>query len=320
MTIVTPINTRVWSKLGARGTFGTAILELAKSKENLMVLSADLGNSSGLDRFRATYPDRFINTGIAEQNLIGIASGIAKSGIVTFATSFAPFITMRASEQIRMNLGYMHSNVKAVGLGSGISMAYLGNSHYGLEDVAVMRAIPNMTVISPADGAEIVKCVFAAAEYEGPVYIRLTGGANNPIVYKEDFEYKIGKAVKLKEGNDVAFIAAGTMVFQALKAADELNGEGISCSVLDMHTIKPLDEDSIDGLLEHKLIVTIEEHNIIGGLGSAVAEYLAPKEKKPPQIIIGIDDFFPRAGDYHYLLNECGLTTEQIVEKIRAGL
>ncbi|MHB8062983.1 MAG: transketolase family protein [Ruminiclostridium sp.] len=320
MDIITPMNARIWSKLGSRGTFGTAILELAKVKEDLMVLSADLGNSSGLDRFKSNYPDRFINTGIAEQNMIGIASGIAKNGFTVFATSFAPFISMRSSEQIRMNLGYMQSNVKAVGLGSGLSMTYLGNSHYGIEDVAVMRAIPNMTVVCPADGAEIVKCVFATAEYKGPIYIRLTGAANNPIVYKEDYKYEIGKAVAIKEGTDVAFIAAGTMVYQVLRAAELLEEQGINSTVIDMHTIKPLDNEAIDRLLKHRLIVTVEEHNVIGGLGSAVAECLAPKANKPPHIILGIGDFFPHAGDYQYLLEQCGLTVPQIVNRVREQL
>jgi len=316
MVEITKIKTNIWSKLGARGTFGSAILELAKSRENFFVLSADLCNSSGLDRFKTMYPERFINMGIAEQNMIGVAAGLAKDGTPVFATSFAPFISLRAAEQIRMNLGYMKLNVKAVGIGSGLSMAYLGSSHYGLEDVSIMRAIPNMAVLSPADGAEIVKTVFAAADYPYPVYIRLTGGANNPVVYKEDYVFEIGRAVKLQEGEDIGIIATGTMVYQSLKASEILRENGISATVIDMHTIKPLDTQIIDEIMNHKLIVTVEEHSVIGGLGSAVSEYLSQKLKHPPHLIIGIEDFFPKAGDYQYLLEQCGLTPRQITDKI----
>lgn len=320
MVKINKINTSIWSKLGARGTFGVAISELGKERDDFFVLSADLCNSSGLDRFRTSFQDRFINVGIAEQNLIGVAAGLAKDGTPVFATSFAPFISMRAAEQIRMNLGYMELNVKAVGIGSGLAMTTLGNSHYGLEDVAVMRSIPNMTVISPADGVEIVKTVFSCADSNKPTYIRLTGGANNPIVYKEDYDFEIGKAIKLNEGSDIAIIACGTMVYRSLKAAEMLLEKGIRATVLNMHTIKPLDKEAIDRLLKHKLIVTVEEHSIIGGLGSAVAEYLSPKTNKPPQMIIGIEDIFPKAGDYEYLINQCGLTEEKIAEKILAGV
>lgn len=307
---------RIWSKLGSRGTFGAAIMELAKTHDDFYAMSADLCTSSGLDRFRDAYPERFVNIGIAEQNMIGVAAGLAKDGTPVFVTSFAPFISMRASEQIRMNLGYMQLNVKAVGLGCGLIMAHLGNSHYGLEDVAVMRSIPNMTVISPADCTEIVKAVEAIKEFNGPVYLRLTGGPNNPVVYKENFDFKIGKANVLESGEDIAIIAAGTMVYQSLKAAELLKEKGITATVIDMHTIKPLDTKAIDSVLKHKLLVTVEEHTIIGGLGSAVAEYIAPIKEKPAQLLIGINDCFPHAGEYDYLLEQCGLTATQIEENI----
>ena len=164
MLEITPRNARQWSRLGSRGVLGQAILSLAETKENLMVLSADLGSSSGLSRFQTAYPEKFLNVGVSEQNMIGVAAGLAKEGFVVFATSFAPFISMRSSEQIRMNLGYMNFNVKAVAIGSGVAMAYLGNSHYGIEDASIMRSIPNLTVVSPADCGEVVSTAFAAAE------------------------------------------------------------------------------------------------------------------------------------------------------------
>ncbi|HAX96050.1 MAG TPA: transketolase [Prolixibacteraceae bacterium] len=321
MLEITPSNVRQWSRLGSRGVFGQAILALAETKPNLMVVSADLGNSSGLDRFRNTHPDKFVNVGIAEQNMIGIAAGIAKEGFVVFASSFAPFISMRSSEQIRMNLGYMNLNVKAVAIGSGVSMAFLGVSHYGIEDASIMRSIPNMTVVSPADCAEIVKAVFAASEYEGPMYIRLTGAANNPIVYKEDYNFEIGRAITLREGTDITIIASGTMVYESLEAAKILESQSVSATVVNMHTLKPLDTSVIDkAITSSRLIVTVEEHSILGGLGSAVAEYKTQFRDAPQQLTIGLPDQYGKAGDYKYLLEKYGLVGEKIAEKIRGFL
>ena len=311
---------KLWSRLGARATLGQALLEMAKERDDFYVLSADLAQSSGLVRFKDEFPDRFINAGIAEQNMIGVAAGLAKDGTNVFATSFSPFVTMRACEQVRMNMGYMQLNIKTIGLGSGLVMAQLGNSHYGIEDGAVMRAIPGMTVVNPADGVGIVKTVEALCDYKMPAYLRLTGGPGLPIVYGEDIEFQIGKAIKVREGRDIAIIACGTMVHYSKEAATILADQGIEASVFDMHTIKPVDGETIDDLLDKKLIVTVEEASIIGGLGSAVAEYLAGKKNKPMHLMLGIKDCFPHAGSYEYLLQECRLTGEQIAEDIRAML
>ena len=314
---ITSKNARQWSRLGSRGVFGQAILSLAETKKDLMVLSADLGSSSGLSRFKNAFPDKFINIGISEQNMIGVAAGLAKEGSVVFATSFAPFIAMRASEQIRMNMGYMDLNIKAVAIGSGIAMAFLGNSHYGIEDASIMRSIPNLTVVSPADCGEIVKTVFAAAEYEGPMYIRLTGEANNPVVYKEDYNFEIGKAITLREGSEITIIANGTMVYESLEAAKILELEGLSATVVNMHTIKPLDTSVIDkAVASSKLVVSVEEHSVIGGLGGAISEYKTSLRNAPPQLIIGLPDKFGKVGEHRYLLEKYGLTAKQIAEKI----
>lgn len=303
--------------MGSRGVFGQAILSLAETKKNLMILSADLGSSSGLSRFKNTYPDQFINVGISEQNMIGVAAGLAKEGSVVFATSFAPFIAMRASEQIRMNMGYMNLNIKAVAIGSGVAMSFLGNSHYGIEDASIMRSIPNLTVVSPADCVEIVKTVFAAAEYEGPIYIRLTGEANNPIVYKEDYSFEIGKAITLCEGSDITIIANGTMVYESLEAAKLLQLQGLFATVVNMHTIKPLDTSVIDkAVASSKVIVTVEEHSVIGGLGGAIAEYKTTLRNAPPQLIIGLPDKFGKVGEHRYLLEKHGLTAKQMADRI----
>jgi transketolase len=311
---------KLWSRLGARATLGQAILEIAKERDDFYVLSADLAQSSGLTRFREDFPDRFINTGIAEQNMIGIAAGLAKDGTCVFASSFSPFVTMRACEQVRMNMGYMQLNIKTIGLGSGLIMAQLGNSHFGIEDGAVMRAIPGMTVINPADGIEIVKTVEALCDYNKPAYLRLTGGPGLPIVYEDDIDFKIGKAILVRDGKDICIIATGTMVHYSLEAAEILSRIGIEASVIDMHTIKPLDSAAIEKELGKRLIVTIEEASIIGGLGSAVSEYLAPKKNKPAQLMLGIKDCFPHAGSYQYMLEQCRLTGPQIAEDIANAL
>ena len=315
---ITGKENKQWSRLGSRATYGQAILMLAEKSENLMVLSADLGNSSGLDRFKATYPDKFLNIGIAEQNMIGVAAGLAKEGSVVFASSFAPFITMRAAEQVRMNMGYMDLNIKTVAIGSGVSMSFLGNSHFGLEDAAIMRSIPNMTVVSPADCAEIVKTVFAAAEYPHPMYIRLTGAVGFPVVYEEDYDFQIGKAVEIKSGTDVSIVATGSMVYESLEAAKILQEEGISVSVLNMHTIKPLDTKALDILISKgKTIFTIEEHSITGGLGSAVAEYVSSIQNSPVVNRIGLPDEFVITAEYRYILEKYGLVGSQIANTIK---
>ena len=320
MIQITKRDAKIWSRMGARATYGMAIMEMAKQRDDFYVMSADLCQSSGLFKFREEFPDRFINSGIAEQNLIGVAAGLAKDGTCIFASSFSPFITMRACEQVRMNMGYMQLNVKTVGLGSGLIMAQLGNSHYGIEDGSVMRVIPGITVVNPADGVEIMKTVEALCDYPHPAYLRLTGGPGLPIVYEDDIDFQIGKAINVHEGKDIAIIACGTMVYYAKQAAEILAEKGIDASVIDMHTIKPLDTAAVDAELGKKLIVTVEEASIVGGLGSAVAEYLAPKKVKPAQLMLGIKDTYPHAGTYQYLLENCRLTGPQIAEDIEDAL
>lgn len=310
-------NARQWSRIGSRGVFGLAVLAAAEGNPDMIVVSADLGNSSGLDRFKKNYPNQFLNIGIAEQNMIGVAAGLAKEGFSVFTTSFAPFISMRASEQIRMNLGYMGVNVKAVAIGSGLSMGLLGNSHFGIEDASIMRSIPNITVVSPADCAEIFKVVEAALNFNGPMYIRLTGGVGNPPVYLDEYSFSIGKAVVLSEPSDVTFIATGSMVYECLEAAKLLEAQGFSVGVVNMHTIKPLDLEVIELIFKKaKLIVTVEEHSIIGGLGGAIAEYKASKFNAPPQLLIGLQDKFDLAGDYRFLLEHHGLVASKIASKV----
>lgn len=311
-------STRKWSILGPRATYGMELLDMVSRRDDVYALSADLGISSGLSRMMSAYPDRFLNSGIAEQNLIGICAGLAKEGLVPFASSFAPFITHRCADQVRMNMGYMHLNIKTVGLASGVSMGTAGNSHFGLDDLSFMRAIPGMTILSPCDCGELVKSLNAAADYEGPVYIRLTGEAGMPRVYEDDFEYEIGKSITLREGEDVLIIATGSMVYVALKAADILSENGISAKVVDMHTIKPLDTSSIDDIAKStRLIVTLEEHSINGGLGTAVSQYVAGKSGLPRVSCIGLPEEYLKVGQYSYILEKYGLTPDQVAKRIQ---
>lgn len=308
------LDVRTWSMLGQRGTFGNALERLGEEYEDIIALSADLCNTSGLDRFAAKFPERFLNVGIAEQNLVGVAAGIADTGKIPFATTFANFASLRACEMVRHFMGYMQCNVKLVGFGAGFAMEYFGNTHYGIEDIAAICAIPNIIILSPADGMEVVKCVEAAIQHEGPVYLRLAGVINHPIVYRDNFDFKIGKAVELVEGKDTALIATGTMVSTALEVSKALRENGISCRVIDMHTVKPLDVDTVKKCLETRLIVTIEEHSVRGGLGSAVAEALAEESNKA-LLRLGVTGYI-KAGEYSYMLEQHELTVEKITQKI----
>ncbi len=316
MITFTSANIRSWSRLGSCGAFGVAAVDLPNINENVVMLTADLRFFSGLDRFATRYPGSFYNIGIAEQNLVGVAGGMAKEGLIPFATTYASFASTRSADQVKVNMGYMQLGIKLVGVTSGLSVGILGATHMSIEDIAIMRSIPNITILSPADCTETVKATLAAAEIDGPVYLRLTGEMGNPIVYKEDYEFVVGKAIKLKEGTDITVIATGPMVYNSLCASELLEEHGISCGVLNMHTIKPLDKEAILKSCQSKLIVTVEEHNKYGGLGSAVSECLAEVQNKPPQLLIGIDDEYKHAGTYSHLIKEYGLTAKQISKKI----
>ena len=310
----------LWSKIGPRAVYGIALQHLVDESNLVIALSADLGNSSGLDRLRKSHPERFINVGIAEQSLIGLSAGLAKEGYIPFASTFAPFATMRAAEQIRMNLGYMEMNVKVVGIGSGLSMGFLGNSHYGLEDIAIMRTVPGMTILSPADCTEVVKCVQYASEMHGPTYLRLTGVPDNPIVYTEDYEFEIGRAISLSQGDDLAIIATGSMVSHALKASKIMSNSGIGVEVYNFHTIKPLDEATLSEIgKKFTFVATVEEHSVIGGLGTSVAQFYSTQNVRPSISILGLPDNFGPTGNYQFLLDYHGLRAEQLAERIMYG-
>ena len=312
----------MWSRIGIRAFYGQALSDIAAANPNVMAVSADLGRSSGLDRFSKEYPEQFLNSGIAEQNMVGVSAGLARMGFDVFASTFAPFASMRASEQVRMNMGYMHEPVKLVALGSGLAMGFLGNSHYGLEDLAVMRAIPGLTVISPADCAEVYKTLEACVGFEHPVYIRLTGAVSCPVVYTEDYDFEIGKAVWLREAQKVTVISAGTTVGHCLKAAAALEEDGINVGLLNMHTVKPLDCDAIANAVETSdTIFVVDEHTRIGGLGSAITDHIVENHGMGVRLFChGIDDRYVETGNYPFLLQKNGLDAAGIEAFIRTKL
>jgi transketolase len=310
-----------WAKLGHRSSFGESIVLLARERKDVVLVSADITPTARLVNFQKEFPDRFFNTGIAEQNMIGFTAGLAKEGLMPFAVTIAAFVPMRCAEQVRSSLAYMDLDARIVGIEAGCRFGSLGNTHFAMDDIAVMRAIPNFTVICPADAHEIYKTVFAVADHKGPVHIRLTGAPGSPLLYPDDFDFEIGKAIEYRPGKDVAIIATGSVLWDAICAAEILEKKGVSVRVIDMHTVKPIDVNMLDSVFaENKLIVTVEEHSIIGGLGSAVAEYKAGFEKAPKQIMCGLRDSFTEIGNYEFHMKENGLVAVDIAEKTEKGL
>lgn len=307
-------NPRILSRLGQSGAiFGLALLELA-DKYRIKVVSADMSVVAGLDRFKKLYPNDFYNVGIAEQNMLGIASGLSSEGYKSIAVAQACFLSMRSFEQVRQYLGYMRNDVICVGINSGVSLTYFGNTHYAIEDISLMRSIPNMTVISPSDSGMAVKAFEAALKHDGPVYIRLNGGLNCPIVYSYDFNFTLGKSTVVKEGSDITIFATGSMVYKSVMATELI--KDVSIKVVDVTTIEPLDVHEIYNSKSSKLFVTVEEHNITGGLGSAISEVMSSTSGMPPLLRLGIISFYERVGDYNYLLEKVRLTPELIAEDI----
>lgn len=317
MVEVNKLNARIFSKLGQSGTtFGIGLFEILKKHPEIIVLSSDMSRPAGLDRFKTMYPDMFYNVGIAEQNLIGIASGMASEGKKVIATAQAAFISMRSFEQIRQYMGYMKSDIVVIGISSGFALNFFGNSHYAIEDIAIMRSIPGLTIISPSDAGQAAKALESAIDIDAPVYIRLSGTLNCPIVYKDDYEFEIGKARLVKDGNDITIFATGSMVYNSMLASDILEQKGLSARVIDMHTIKPLDKDILLQCTSSKLFVSVEEHNIIGGLGSAISEFLASNTMLPTLLRLGVMDKFSHPGEYAYLIEQNRLTPQLLAEDI----
>lgn len=305
------------ANIATRDAYGQALAELGALNDKVVVLDADLSKSTKTNDFKKVFPERFFNMGIAEQNLLGTAAGFAAAGKIPFASSFAVFAVGRAYDQIRNSIAYPKLNVKIAATHAGLTVGEDGGSHQMLEDIALMRALPNMTVIVPADGVETKQVIMAAAAYDGPVYIRL-GRPKVPVLFDESYQFEIGKGVVLKDGADVTLVATGIMVSKAMEAAEALAADGISAAVVNISTIKPLDQQLIIEMAQKTgAMVTCEEHNIYGGLGSAVAEVLV--EHCPvPMARVGVEDSFGESGLPDQLLEKYGLTAANIADKAKA--
>ncbi|MBB6716611.1 transketolase family protein [Clostridium gasigenes] len=307
-------------KVATREAYGKALAQLAKTNENVVVLDADLSKSTKTADFKEVCPERFFNMGIAEANMMGVAAGLSTCGKIPFVSTFAMFAAGRAFEQIRNSLCYPRLNVKVCATHAGLTVGEDGASHQAIEDLALMRSIPNMTVICPADDVETEAAIKAIAEFDGPCYVRLGRLPVSTINDAKTYEFKLGKGVTLKEGNDVTIIATGIMVQTALEASDILANEGINARVINIHTLKPLDTELlVNAAKETNAIVTVEEHSIIGGLGSAVAEALG-EEYPVPVLKVGVNDVFGESGKPEELLKAYGLTAEAIVEKVKKSI
>ncbi|WP_017414086.1 transketolase C-terminal domain-containing protein [Clostridium tunisiense] len=308
------------SKIATREAYGKALARIGQENENIVVLDADLSKSTKTADFKKVCPDRFINMGIAEGNMMTVAAGLAACGKIPFASTFAMFAAGRAFEQIRNSICYPKLNVKVCATHAGITVGEDGASHQSVEDISLMRSIPNMVVISPSDAVETEAAIEAVAKYNGPCYVRL-GRSGVPVINdNEGYKFEIGKGVTLREGKDVSIIATGIMVDAALEACNILAEEGIKARVINIHTIKPIDEELIGkAARETGIIITAEEHSIIGGLGSAVAEVVTSLHAVPV-IRVGIKDTFGESGKPAELLKAYGLTSEDIVKAVKKGL
>jgi len=307
-------------KIATRNAYGEALAEVGAENKDIVVLDADVSTCTMSCIFGQKFPERFFNVGIAEANMVGIAAGMATCGLKPFVNTFAMFMAGRTFDQIRNSVAYPRLNVKIVGTHAGLTVGEDGATHQCLEDLALMRSIPGMTVICPADGNETREAVKAIVKYDGPTYLRLGRMATETVTNIPGYKFEIGKSVEIRKGTDVTIIATGIMVAKAMKAADELEKEGIYARVLNFHTIKPIDKEAvIKAAKETGAIVTAEEHNVVGGLGGAVSEVIT--ENMPvPVIKVGTRDTFGRSGNADALLEIYGLTSERIAESCRSAI
>jgi len=307
------------NKLTQAEIYGQVLCDLGEQYPKIVGLTADLAKSTKIGLFQEKFPERFINVGIAEQNLFGIAAGMAKTGLLPFVSTMAAFASMRAAEQVRTDICYQNLNVKIIATHGGVAFASAGTTHHATEDVAIMRSFANMTVIVPADGIETANAVKAAVNYPGPVYIRI-GRGFEPTYYKdEDYGFKIGKAIEIRKGTDITVIAMGVTVLQAAEAADFLSkNDDLSVRVLNFHTIKPIDKEAIlQAVKDTRRIVTVEEHNVIGGLGTAVADVIAESGKGCAFTKVGLQDEYAEIGYPEDLYSHYKLDADGIIEKVR---
>ena len=306
-----------WSRLGMRKAYGLILNELAAGHEDIMGIAADVADSANLHDFAEQHPDRYFNAGISEQNMVAMAAGLAKEGANVFVTSFAPFVSLRVYEAIRTVVCYMNLNVKIAALSSGFSLGVQGATHYALEDIAIMRAVPNLLVLSPADTTEMAKAMEFLASYDGPAYLRLTGLPGSAAVYKTDYEYHVNRADVIREGSDVGIFATGTLVNESVRAARLLSKSGIEAGVVNLSKLNPVDPEEIaSACRKYKLVLTVEEHSVVGGIGSILSEVLAASPSHPRLVRLGVTNSGQAAGNYAYMMERNGLTAKAIAEKI----
>ncbi len=301
-----------------RSTFGVVINSLAETYKNFLIVTGDVSTSAGLDKFKNNYKNRYFDVGIAEQNMIGVAAGLTASGKKVFTTTFSPFQTLRCCEQIKVNLSYMRFDVCMVGLASGISLGSLGYTHCSIEDVGALRSMPNLTIIAPCDTTELAKSIKEILTYNKPVYLRLTGNNKVKLINRKNYNFKIGKANKIIDGKNIAILSTGTIISECIDAIKILNICKIRPSLYNFHTIKPIDKKLINKIAKnYKYIFTVEEHNIIGGLGSAVSETLSNEKRNFIHIKIGINDEFTKCGDYSFMKKVNNIDQFSISKKVK---
>jgi len=314
-------NIMQWSRLGMRKAYGAVLSELANDHENLISIAADVVDSANLYDFATQHADRQINAGISELNMIAMAAGLAKEGSNVFVTSFAPFVSLRVYEAIRTLVCYMNLNVKIVALSSGFSLGVQGATHYALEDIAIMRAIPNLLVLSPSDTTEMAKMLEFLADYDGPAYLRLTGIPGSAMVHKEDYAYDATRVEIVREGADVGIFATGTLVYESVRAARLLSKTGINAEVINFSTLNPVDSKRIiDLCAKYKNVFTLEEHSSVGGIGSILADVIAAEERHPRLFKFGVESGSQTVGNYSYLMEKHLLSAKEIVDRISAAL
>lgn len=313
------VDISAWNRTGMRNLFGEVLSLIGDAHNDLICLTADVASSAGLDHFRELFPDRFYNVGIAEQNMVGIAAGLAKEGFNVFITSFAPFVSLRPFEAIRDLIGYNRLNVKVVSLSAGLSMGVQGFTHYTLEDIALMQSVPGMNIYSPADCVEMAKCMEFLADYQGPAYLRLTGLPGSAHIHDRDYIFRPECPETIREGKGIAILGTGSIVGECVRSARGLKKDGIDCTVVNVHTIKPLNSTLLKDICDNNsVIVTVEEHFSVGGLGSIISDYISRYDKKPRLIRICVPELYPTSGSYSYLLDHLGLSAGKICDRIRS--
>ena len=309
-------NIRKYSLLGTSAILGQVAPILIARNEKVIFVSADLVMFSGMERVSKMFPNKIINVGIAEQNMIGVAAGLSSEGFIPISSTYASFLTTRALDQIRLAYGYMNLKGVLVGVASGLSVGILGPTHMAIEDISVINSVPNFTILSPCDTTESLKCILSATMVEGPVYVRLTGGQSLPLVYDKDYDFVVGKTYLLRDGKDLTIFATGAVVANTLIAAEILSQHGYEAKVVNVPTLKPLSSDEVLMHLNKKLVFTIEEHSVIGGLGSIISNLLINHRFSGQLTKIGINDYYEHAASYDFLIEQYGLSANKISERI----